>query len=139
MGTQKPSALKRMLEQVVCGESLEDRGYWSYHLLIEQFCITTLMSGYTFYLYLYANTVHRKLCIVQHIDYIYPAKITIIEAKDKRANRFYMVITVGMIDIDNKVKETLTNTRVHPETGESLPVGEGFFCNEYTNIYSQFQ
>ncbi len=43
--------------------------------------------------------------------------------ESKQANKFYMVITVGMIDIGDKIKEALTNTRVHPETGESLPAG----------------
>ena len=33
----------------------------------------------------------------------------------------------GMIDIEDKIKEALTNTRVHPETGESLPAGGASF------------
>lgn len=38
-----------------------------------------------------------------------------------------MVITVGKIDISTKIKEALTNTRVHPKMGESLPAGGASF------------
>ena len=49
-----------------------------------------------------------------------------------------MVITVGRIDIEDKIKEALTNTRVHPETGESLPAGEASFSISVTQFVSAF-
>lgn len=52
---------------------------------------------------IHGNTIHQKSCIVQHMDYIYPAQNTIIETEDKRANRFYMVIAVGEISISSKI------------------------------------
>ena len=72
------------------------------------------------------------------MDYIYPVKITIREAEGKQANRFYMVITVGMIDIEDKIKEALTNTRVHPKMGESLPAGGASFNVSVPQLISNF-
>lgn len=60
------------------------------------------------------------------------------EAEGKQANRFYMVITVGMIDIEDKIKEALTNTRVHPEMGESLPAGGASFNINIPQLISTF-
>ena len=97
------------------------------------------MSGYTFYLYLYANVTHRKSCIVQHIDYIYPAKNTIIETADKRANIFYMIITVGEIDLSTKSKEVLTNTGVSHQVDErSLSDGGASFVMSIPTFIANF-
>ncbi len=82
--------------------------------------------------------MHQYMSAFHDMDYIYPVKITIREAKGKQANRFYMVITVGMIDIDDKTKEALTNTRVHPETGESLPAGGASFVMNISQLVSYF-
>ena len=97
------------------------------------------MSGYIFYLYLYANMTHRKSCIVQHIHYIYPAKITIIEAENKRANIFYMIITVGEIDLSTKSKEVLTNTGVSHQVDErSLSDGRASFVMSIPTFIANF-
>ena len=47
-------------------------------------------------------------------------------------------LTVGMIDIEDKIKEALTNTRVHPETGESLPAGGASFSLYIPQLISTF-
>ena len=49
-----------------------------------------------------------------------------------------MVITVGMIEIEGKTKEALTNTRVHPEMGESLPAGGASFNVSVPQFISHF-
>ena len=82
--------------------------------------------------------MHQYMSAFHDMDYIYPVKITIREAEGKQANRFYMVITVGMIDIEEKIKEALTNTRVHPETGESLPAGGASFDVNIPQLISTF-
>lgn len=82
--------------------------------------------------------MHQYMSAFHDMDYIYPVKITIREAEDNQANRFYMVITVGMIDIESKIKEALTNTRVHPETGESLPAGGASFNINIPQLVSNF-
>lgn len=82
--------------------------------------------------------MHQYMSAFHDMEYIYPVKITIREAEGKQANRFYMVITVGMIDIDSNIKEALTNTRVHPETGESLPAGEASFNLSIPRFVSAF-
>lgn len=71
--------------------------------------------------------MHQYISAFHDMDYIYPVKITIREAENSNANKFYMVITVGMVDIEDKIKEALTNTRVHPNSGESLPAGDASF------------
>ena len=82
--------------------------------------------------------MHQYMSAFHDMDYIYPVKITIREAESKQANRFYMVITVGMIDIEDKIKEALTNTRVHPESGESLPAGGASFNLNVPQLVSTF-
>ena len=82
--------------------------------------------------------MHQYISAFHDMDYIYPVKITIREAESKQANRFYMVITVGMIDIEDKIKEALTNTRVHPESGESLPAGGASFSLNIPQLISTF-
>ena len=87
---------------------------------------------------IHGNTIHQKSCIVQHIDYIYPAQNTIIETEDKRANRFYMVITVGKIGID-KIKEAITNTGMHSDKSEeSLSAGDASFTITIAEFISNF-
>lgn len=57
----------------------------------------------------------------------YPVKITINEKKSQK-NQFYMVITVGEIDISTKIKEALTNTGVSHQSDErSLSDGGASF------------
>ncbi len=68
----------------------------------------------------------------------YPVKITINE-KESQKNQFYIVITVGEIDISTKVKETLTNTRVHPKMGESLPAGGASFDINMPSFVANFK
>lgn len=55
-------------------------------------------------------------------DKIYPVKISIQESE--RDNKFHMVVTVGNIDVPDKMKEALTNTGVERyTTNESLSAG----------------
>lgn len=57
----------------------------------------------------------------------YPVKNTIHE-KEKQKDKFYMVVTVGEIDISAKLKEALTNTGAdHPEMNGSLSDGGASF------------
>ena len=49
-----------------------------------------------------------------------------------------MIITVGMIDIADNIKEALANTRVHPVTGESLPAGGASFTITIPEFISDF-
>lgn len=49
-----------------------------------------------------------------------------------------MVITVGEVAIDGKIKEALTNTRVHPKMGESLPAGDASFTITIAEFISNF-
>ena len=82
--------------------------------------------------------MHQYMSAFHDLDYIYPVKITIREAEGKQADRFYMVITVGMIDLEDKIKEALTDTRVHPETRESLPAGGASFTISVPQFVSAF-
>ena len=95
-------------------------------------------STYYFRL-IHGNTIHQKSCIVQHIDYIYPAQNTIIETEDKRANRFYMIITVGEIDLSTKSKEVLTNTGVSHQVDErSLSDGGASYVMSIPTFIANF-
>ena len=82
--------------------------------------------------------MHQYLSAFHDMEYIYPVKITIREAEGNQSDRFYMVITVGIIEIENKIKEALTNTRVHPETGESLHAGGASFKINIPQFISAF-
>lgn len=82
--------------------------------------------------------MHQYISAFYDWDYIYPVKITIREAEGRQANRFYMVITVGMIEMKEKIKEALTDTRVHPKVGESLPAGGASFNINIAQFVSSF-
>ena len=70
---------------------------------------------------------------------IYPVKITVNETEKKQRNRFYMVITVGEVAIDEKIKEAITNTGVHSDKSEeSLSAGDASFTITIADFISNF-
>ncbi len=69
----------------------------------------------------------------------YPVKITINE-KENQKNQFYMVITVGEIDISTKLKEALTNTGVSHQSDErSLSDGGASFMITIPSFVANFK
>lgn len=69
----------------------------------------------------------------------YPVKITINE-KENQKNQFYMVITVGEIDISTKLKEALTNTGVSHQSDErSLSDGGASFMITIPSFVADFK
>ena len=69
----------------------------------------------------------------------YPVKITINE-KENQKNQFYMVITVGEIDISAKLKEALTNTGVsHHGDERGLSDGGASFIISIPSFVASFK
>lgn len=82
---------------------------------------------------------HQLLSAFHDGEKAYPVKITIHE-KEKQQNQFYMVITVGSIDISSKIKEALTNTgAVHNTMNWSLPDGGASFKISIPDFVADFK
>lgn len=83
--------------------------------------------------------VHQMLSAFHDGEKAYPVKITIHE-KEKQKDQFYMVVTVGEIDISAKLKEALTNTgAVHPKMNGSLSDGGASFIISIPKFVADFK
>lgn len=85
-----------------------------------------------------ARCVHHLLSAFHDGEKIYPVKITIHEKETE--NQFYMVITVGTIEISEITKEAPTNTGVnHLSMKESLSDGGASFKVNITSLVGVFK
>ena len=83
--------------------------------------------------------VHQLLSAFHDGEKVYPVKITIQE-KENQKNQFYMVITVGEIDISSKIKEALTNTGAHHQSDEgSLSDGGASYIITVPSFVADFK
>ena len=83
--------------------------------------------------------MHQLLSAFHDGGKAYPVKITIHE-KEKQPNQFYMVVTVGEIDISQKIKEALTNTGAdHQEMNGSLSDGGASFVMSIPSFVANFK
>ena len=83
--------------------------------------------------------VHQLLSAFRDGEKAYPVKITIQE-KEKQPDQFYMVITVGEINVSAKIKEAPANTgAVHPEKNGSLLDGGASFTITIPSFVADFK
>lgn len=82
---------------------------------------------------------HQFLSAFHNEAKAYPVKITINE-KEAQKDQFYMVVTVGEIDISAKLKEALTNTGASHQSDErSLSDGGASFVISIPAFVADFK
>ncbi len=113
--------------------------------VVEEVCANAVKVEVEKYRHLGSNTgndvkqVHQYVSAFHDMANIYPVKITVNETEKKQRNRFYMVITVGEVAIDEKIKEAITNTGVHSDNSEeSLSAGDASFTITIADFISNF-